>query len=497
MNARRDAVVAEVVVLGGGPAGATAARLLATWGHDVVLLTRPGVRPAMAESLPPSCVRLLDRLGVRAAIEACGFVRSTGNTVHWGGAAPRVERFAGDAVGLQVMRDVFDVVLLAEAARAGVRVKESITVRAVERESSGGYRVDFEDGGSRQELRAPWVLDATGRVGVVARREWRRPEAGERTVALAAMWECAEGWGDADPTHTVVESYDDGWGWSVPCSPSRRLVTVMVEPGRTKVERRARLEETYAAELRRLRALRGMVGPATRSGAVFARDASPYSASQFGAPGLLLVGDSASFIDPLSSFGVKKALASAWLAAVATRTALTEEAMLPHALALYERRERAIHAALRQQLAGLVRDAASGHPTGFWDDRPSTSGEMPGGEPDHVALREDADVLAALSALRARDEITLIPSPALRRELRPAVRDDRVVLEEHLLLRDFPEGIRHLRNVDLLRLHEIAPAHHQVPDILDAYARERPGAAIADLVGALAVLIGKGALRLD
>jgi len=55
----------DVIVAGGGPAGATAARLLATWGHRVSLLSRPPTRHALAESLPPSGVHVLGRIGVQ------------------------------------------------------------------------------------------------------------------------------------------------------------------------------------------------------------------------------------------------------------------------------------------------------------------------------------------------------------------------------------------------------------------------------------------------
>src|SRR4051812_25680038 len=60
----------DVAVLGGGPAGAAAARLLASHGHRVAVLTRAPARPALAESLPPSVAKLLDRIGVRAAVDA-------------------------------------------------------------------------------------------------------------------------------------------------------------------------------------------------------------------------------------------------------------------------------------------------------------------------------------------------------------------------------------------------------------------------------------------
>src|SRR3954471_20089742 len=92
----------EAVIIGAGPAGAAAARLLALWGHEVLLIGRAPSRRPIAESLPPSCVKLFERLGVRADIDGAGFVRATGNTVKWGGGEPRVELFDPIAQGYQV-----------------------------------------------------------------------------------------------------------------------------------------------------------------------------------------------------------------------------------------------------------------------------------------------------------------------------------------------------------------------------------------------------------
>src|SRR5262249_21233177 len=121
----------DAAILGAGPAGAATARLLATQGHRVVLLTRTPARPGMAESVPPSVGKLLERVGVRGSIDAAAFVRATGNTVWWGGREPRVESFGAGSLGWQVRRDAFDRVLIDEAAAAGVRVVRAL-VREVE-----------------------------------------------------------------------------------------------------------------------------------------------------------------------------------------------------------------------------------------------------------------------------------------------------------------------------------------------------------------------------
>lgn len=486
----------EVAILGGGPAGAAAAGLLARWGHRVALLTRPAALPAHAESLPPSCAKLFDRFGVREAVDAAGFVRATGNTVHWGGSKARVERFGGGEPGYQVRRDAFDRVLLAEAEAAGASVTRDATVHEVRLADDAPGLIRYDDAGGMRELAAHWVLDCTGRTGLIARRGWRRPEPGARTMAIIGAWERAGGWPGPDESHTVVESFDGGWGWSVPESSTRRLVTVMVDPSRTKVERGAMLEATYDAELARMRALPAFLDGATRVGRVWARDASSYSASQVSAPGVLLVGDAASFIDPLSSYGVKKALASAWLAAVVVRTVLADPTMLAPALELFERREREIYDALRRRLAAVSRDAVAGHASGFWEGRPMDEEPATAGEPDVAALRTDAAVLAAFEELRSRDSLTLSPSSALTRVRCATVQGDRVVLEQRLACPAFPEGIRHLRNVDLVRLVELAPRHRQVPDLYEAYARAEHEVALPDFLGALSVLVGKGMLEL-
>jgi len=75
------ATCVDAAVIGGGPAGSTAGRLLAEWGHSVLILARaPTRRPSRVESLPPSSLRLMTRLGVREDVDAAGFLRASGNT---------------------------------------------------------------------------------------------------------------------------------------------------------------------------------------------------------------------------------------------------------------------------------------------------------------------------------------------------------------------------------------------------------------------------------
>ena len=496
----------DVAVLGGGPAGASAARLLAAWGCSVVLLTRPATTPPLAESLPPSVDRLFDLFGVRASVEGAGFVRTTGNTVWWDGSEARREGFGDGARGYQVVQSHLEGVLLDLAREAGAVVLEGSDVRRVEgweRPAAGSRRparVFYGRSGASRSLEARWVLDCTGRTGVIARRGLRRRERrGPSTLALVGVWDRAGGWGLGDETHTLVESYEDGWAWSVPVSGSVRYFTAMVDPRLTALERGGPIAATYAAELAKTTHFSRLLEGGAPTRAPWACAATPYDATRYAGPGFLLVGDAASFIDPLSSFGVKKALASAWLAAVAVHTSLAAPEMTRPSLALFERRERAIYDAYRRLSARFSREAGRRHGHGFWSRRARQVDELDRsaftGEPDAAELRGDPAVLAAFASLKASPGIRLraAGTPGFTEE--PTVEGNRVVLERRLLVPGWEAGVRHLRGVDLPALVEMAPGFDQVPDLFEAFAARHEGVTLPDFLGALSVLIAKGVLE--
>jgi hypothetical protein len=292
-----------------------------------------------------------------------------------------------------------------------------------------------------------------------------------------------------------VESFAGGWAWSVPLTLTRRQLTVMVDPGLGPVRGRTGLAESYRAALALTRHLAALTRGARPAGRPWARDASPYHSSRPAEPGLLLAGDAASFIDPLSSFGVKKAMASAWLAAVVVRSALDSPELASAALDLYARREAAVASALRAQAAAFAAAAAGAHPGDFWGRRAGAVLESPPGEPDTAVLRQDPEVLAAFADLRRREILDVEPGTGVRREPRAAIRGDRIALHDHLVAPAFPEGVRWLRGVDLLHLAERAPAVRHVPQLFEESQHLNPGVTLPDFLGALAVLVGRKILR--
>jgi hypothetical protein len=270
----------------------------------------------------------------------------------------------------------------------------------------------------------------------------------------------------------------------------------MLDPSITSIPGRATLAPAYRAELARTTMLRDLVEGAALVDGPWGCDASPYSADRVAEDGLMLVGDAASFVDPLSSFGVKKALASAWLAAVAVHTALADAAMRDSALELFARRERAMYEHLQRQSAALSREAAGAHATDYWASRGDDAAFHGGSDLDVMMLRSDPRILGAFEELKRRSSVQLRAGTAMGVVERAIVRGNRIVLEQHLAVPELDDPVRYCRSVDLLLVAQLAPRHDQVPDLFDAYNRMAPPAPLPDFLGALSTLVGLGVLAL-
>ncbi len=499
MSSAKEMPGCDVAVIGGGPAGSAAARLLATWGRDVTLLTGVDDRSRdLAVSVPPSAAKLLEQIGVLDAVDAAGFVRSTGNTVWWGHREPRSQSFAAGHRGYQVRHSAFDGLLRSAAAAGGASVVAADVAAAdVDGES---VRLRVQRGETTQKLSARFVLDASGRQGVIARPEGLRREDGPRTFALVGEWEHPDGWDVRDDTHTLVESFADGWAWSVPVGEQFRYLTCMLDPA-TSDAGEGNLGERYTTALQRTRVFRRLLAGARPVGSQWGCDASWYRCRRASGDRFLLVGDAASFVDPLSSFGVQKALGSAWLGAIVANTVLTCDETGSYEIAraareLFDRHEQQVYGACRRQASGFFDQVAVQEDHAFWTGRGEEVGGAPG-EPQIEAFRRDPEVRDAFEKLRAAPSIRLAPGPDVSVVRAPAIGERSIVLDDHLATPALPDGIRFLRGVDVRRLVELAPGHTQVPDLYEAYNRDTEPVPLPDFLGALAVLLAKHVLRLD
>jgi flavin-dependent dehydrogenase len=545
--------VIDAVVIGGGPAGSAIGRLLAAWGHSVRILNKPVDRSrGLGESLPPSTKKLLDAIDALDLVDRAGFYRTTGNTVWWASRERRVEKFdpSGEISGYQVFRPDFDRVLLEHAASAGADVREAI-VRRVELREAGlnacateadsgsasavaqrgksaeqdltipttpgaqpfrvavedlqGAVVEYEQDGRRETTACRFVVDASGRAGVVA-KSYRRHEPNHRMYALVGVWDCANASCRAeasseracDASHTVVETYEDGWAWSVPISETIRHVGTMVDGTSPRVAGGRALADAYRGEIDKTIQIARMLDEATLQHA-FACDASLYSSDTYAGSRFLLVGDAGSFIDPLSSFGVKKALASAWVGAVVVHTCLTHPDREPLALDFFTQWERDVSATHLRRSRDFARAAYAQHPHPFWARRAETEVGAPS-ETDEAALMRDGEVQAAFETLKQSDDVEFVRAESVNFVAQPVIRGREIVLEDAIPLTvpvaqpSRPGGVRFLNNVDLVALAELTRQPQTVPTLFEAYRRAHAPVPLPNILGALSFLIAKGIL---
>lgn len=525
-----DDLTFDVVVLGAGPAGCAAATLLARRAHRVALV-RPTTPPAsaLAESIPPSARRVLEELGALNAVVAAAFHPNRGNVVHWAGSPPRREDFASDAEGFHTDRISLERVLVSVAEQAGVRVFRDTSCRSGSREPVPGpahgdatdsdpartdamaWSLQCEQEGHAITLRAPWVVDATGRKGVFARPR-RQADRSTTTLAIVRRWRRPGGWSDDESNHTVVESYDTGWAWSVPLGSDIRCLTAMVD--QRTAELGASVDDMLDAQLDRTGRIGALREGATPVGSAWACPASLYTSERFAEPGLVLAGDAGSFIDPLSSFGVKKALSSGWLAGIVVHTALVDVTMAGTALDFFHRREATVYERYRAISADFFAAGAEEYGTPYWITRadaaraaaaPGSSADLsppihtpPAEDPDRLEpWIPEADVRAAFESIKVRDTLDAVVGSTVRVVERPAIEGHRIVLQKHAASEATPNGLRFTRGVDLMAVLDVAPLHDDVADGWARYNSVAPPVTLPDYLTALSTAFAAGLLEFD
>lgn len=453
-----------MLVVGGGPAGATAARLLSLWGRRVVLALKADKdESGLPESLTPSCRKFFDLMGISPAIDAAGFVRATGHTIWWG-ALEKTEPFDGGRLGWQTTTADLSRVLVGGAEASGARV-ERVTMTADE----------------VLAWPAAFKVDATGRAGVLARAHGgRRYEPGHRAVALVGTWRHDGAWKVPDPTHTLLESYGDGWAWSVPLADDTRALAVMVDPATTALARGDGARGVYLSEVSKTERFKEIFRGATLIAGPTGWDASMYIADRLTGPDWLLAGDAGSFVDPLSSAGVRKAMVSGWQSAVVLNTVLDDPGLRTEAFRAFESRERTTYA----RFLALTRHflaQGGGIEQPFWQDRSSD------------AAPDDRDaVLSAFTRIREASELRLVVAPEVRVESRGSWRERELVLEPQLVTPSTPDGVRYVGSVDLVPLMTLAPRHDQVGDLYATYEATVGPTDLRDFLTALATAVARG-----
>ncbi|MGW2224249.1 NAD(P)/FAD-dependent oxidoreductase [Streptomyces formicae] len=364
----------EVLVVGGGPVGATAAALLARQGHEVIVLERERFpRYHIGESLLPSLLPVLDVLGAREVVERQGFVRKSGAFYGWGGQEWSLgfdEPGRPAAYSFQVIRSQFDQLLLNHARSRGADVREgaragrvtfaasaasSVSAESAESAESAVSAESAEGSGALRAAEASWtqngtansitfhhMVDASGRAGLLAARQLqiRRVHDVFRNVAVWGYWRGAAPLAVAPSGAIGVFSLPDhGWLWAIPLHDgtlSVGLVTDKRSFARSRQARKGSLQAVYDEAIGRCPLLSGLLAQAEQTSRLRTESDYSYVSEAFCGPGWFAAGDAACFLDPLLSTGVHLAMYSGLLAAASISSVLEGEVTERAARAFYQ-----------------------------------------------------------------------------------------------------------------------------------------------------------------
>ena len=349
-------VDADVIVIGGGPAGSTAAMVLAKTGKRVLVFEKERFpRYHIGESLLPYNEPLFDQLGLRDLVACQGYVSKRGARFFdaSGTRSVRFEfqggRFNEHHQACHVERASFDQLLLDRARELGAEVHEQTTVTAVEfphpsapvTVHTRSAATDHGHAATDRCWRARFVIDASGLGALTAVRQGaKQPLPGHRRVALFSQFSgvLMEQNGD-ERGDIILVRFEHGWAWFIPLQPDRVSVGIVIDQPRLR-ELGLKPEAAFhylagaVPELRRRLAAADRIEPV--------RAAADYSflTKRLTGPRLIRVGDAAGFLDPIFSSGVLLAMKTGRAAALCAAEAIDRGQARTRSMRVYERQTR-------------------------------------------------------------------------------------------------------------------------------------------------------------
>jgi geranylgeranyl reductase family protein len=326
----------DVIVVGAGPAGSIAATVLARGGARVLMVDRAKFprHKLCGDTINPGALARLERLGLRAGVDAQA-IRIDGMVVTGERGVSVHCRYPAGVCGLSIVRRDLDALLADAAVSAGARFEDGVLVRGPLVDDTAGRQVRgvVIAGRNGRDLRvpAPIVIAADGRRSRIALPlGLARQPAHPRRWAIGGYFENVTGVGTLGEMHVRRGRY-----MGVAPVPSGLVNFCLVVPQQFARGRPERLlDEAAAADP----ALRERFAHARLAGAPTIIGPLAVDASAAGMPGLLLAGDAAGFIDPMTGDGLRFAIRGGELAAEAALAALAGDPRPHQRLARQRRR---------------------------------------------------------------------------------------------------------------------------------------------------------------
>lgn len=333
----------DVFVLGGGPAGSTAAALLAERGWKVVIVDKERhPRFHIGESMLPMSTPLFERLGVREQVERIGMVKYGAEFVSPASEKTVTFDFARAwhpdyPSTYQVRRSQLDEILFRNSAAKGAQTVEECRVTSVEFPKEGGVEIaaTMADGAKRG-WKARFLVDASGRDTFLSKRfGMKRRNHEHNTAAMFGHFTGAKRLPGKEEGNISIFWFDHGWFWFIPLLDGQTSVGAVCSAEYMK-SRKGDTRAFFLETIARCPGLADRLANAQLPGGVTATGNYSYYSERMHGERYILVGDAWAFVDPVFSSGVLLGMNSAFLGADVVDTYLRDPAKAPQALRRFE-----------------------------------------------------------------------------------------------------------------------------------------------------------------